>query len=62
MYACLHGINEQATDQVDELVGNLAACPGVNVGDTLERGTRISMTIRNVGTVKKMPRIGLGRQ
>lgn len=49
----LHSIEEAGEDLVGEAVRNLGLCDGVNVGDRLKRGTRVSLTIRNVPKVSK---------
>lgn len=58
IYGYLHGIAECSSDVIDSSVINLSKCPSVNIGQTLNRSTRISITIRNVPNVKKLPKIG----
>lgn len=48
----LHGIAERTCDVVTEKVANLDACNAA-LGDTLQRTTRISLTIRNVPKILK---------
>lgn len=48
----LHGIEETKQDVVTDRILNLGSCT-VNVGDTVERSTRISLTIRHVPRVIK---------
>ena len=48
----LHGIKEQKSDVVTESFLNIDRCTA-NIGDNLERGTRISFTIRFVPKVLK---------
>ena len=55
----LHGIAERTCDTVTEKVANLDAC-NATLGETLRRGTRISLTIRNVPKILKF-KINLGR-
>uniref|UniRef100_A0A8D0H389 AlkB homolog 6 n=1 Tax=Sphenodon punctatus TaxID=8508 RepID=A0A8D0H389_SPHPU len=56
----LHGIRPVASDTVTEKVANRGAC-GVELGDTLPRGTRVSLTIRHVPKVLKTA-VLLGRR
>ncbi|XP_015282151.1 PREDICTED: alpha-ketoglutarate-dependent dioxygenase alkB homolog 6 [Gekko japonicus] len=56
----LHGIRFVTEDTVTEKVANLDAC-GSELGDTLRRGTRVSLTIRHVPKVLKTS-IVLGRR
>lgn len=55
----LHGIAERTRDIVSERVANLDAC-NASIGDTLQRATRISLTIRNVPKILKF-KLSLGR-
>ncbi|XP_068730333.1 alpha-ketoglutarate-dependent dioxygenase alkB homolog 6-like isoform X2 [Montipora capricornis] len=55
----LHGIAERTCDIVSERVANLDAC-NASIGDTLQRATRISLTIRNVPKILKF-KLSLGR-
>lgn len=48
----LHGIEEIASDCLDVKVCNLIQCKGRKVGDVLERGRRISCTIRYVSNMR----------
>lgn len=48
----LHGIDELASDTIDEKSVNIDRCQS-NVGDTLERSVRVSLTIRHVPNVLK---------
>ncbi|XP_041352859.1 alpha-ketoglutarate-dependent dioxygenase alkB homolog 6-like isoform X2 [Gigantopelta aegis] len=57
----LHGIAERTEDHITESVSNLDFCPGVNLGDVLKRGTRISLTIRYVPKVLKV-KLMLGKK
>ncbi|XP_066495020.1 alpha-ketoglutarate-dependent dioxygenase alkB homolog 6 [Tiliqua scincoides] len=56
----LHGIRFVTEDLLTEKVANLGTC-GSKVGDTLLRGTRVSLTIRHVPKVLKTS-IMLGRR
>ncbi|KAJ6663627.1 hypothetical protein lerEdw1_009706 [Lerista edwardsae] len=56
----LHGIRFATEDSLTEKVANLGAC-GSRVGETLCRGTRVSLTIRHVPKVLKTS-IFLGRR
>uniref|UniRef100_A0A8D2IHC3 AlkB homolog 6 n=1 Tax=Varanus komodoensis TaxID=61221 RepID=A0A8D2IHC3_VARKO len=56
----LHGIRPVTEDHVTEKVANLGAC-GSELGVTLQRGTRVSLTIRRVPKVLKTAII-LGRR
>ncbi len=58
MYRYLHGIDEHAEDRIDDSVLNLHVCNGVTVGSVLQRGTRVSLTIRYTAKSVKLP-IGL---
>jgi alkylated DNA repair protein alkB family protein 6 len=49
----LHGIREITSDVIDEKIVNLDYCLDRKIGDELKRGTRISLTIRNVPKVLK---------
>eukprot|EP01134_Creolimax_fragrantissima_P005781 CFRG5781T1 len=50
----LHGISNTRTDIVSDNVINASIIvPSVDVGDVLERGTRVSMTIRHVPKILK---------
>jgi alkylated DNA repair protein alkB family protein 6 len=62
LYEGLHGIAERDSDVASESMANLSACPGVAPGDTLIRGTRMSLTIRNVPHSRAMPWIALLRK
>ena len=44
---CLHGIKEVMHDDITTFVANVAETLS-DIGDRLERGTRVSLTIRNV--------------
>ena len=55
----LHGIAERTCDIVTDKVANLDACKA-KLGETLQRTTRISLTIRNVPKTLKF-KINLGR-
>ncbi|XP_015765982.1 PREDICTED: alpha-ketoglutarate-dependent dioxygenase alkB homolog 6-like [Acropora digitifera] len=55
----LHGIAERTNDVISERVANLESCKSV-IADTLERATRISLTIRNVPKILKF-KLNLGR-
>ena len=48
----LHGIDELRSDKLDKNIVNIDRCRG-NIGDTLERGVRVSLTIRHVPNVLK---------
>lgn len=51
LYKCyLHGISSVAIDTLTERVVNLSVAGG-RVGETLSRGTRVSLTIRHVPKV-----------
>lgn len=51
----LHSISEQNCDIITNEIVNLNKCSGVyNIGEKLERSTRISVTIRNVPKVAKL--------
>lgn len=56
----LHGIRFVTEDSLTEKVANLAVCRS-RVGETLRRGTRVSLTIRQVPKVLKTS-IFLGRR
>ncbi|XP_062996393.1 alpha-ketoglutarate-dependent dioxygenase alkB homolog 6 [Elgaria multicarinata webbii] len=56
----LHGIRPAPEDAVTEKVANAALC-GSALGETLQRGTRVSLTIRHVPKVLKTT-IVLGRR
>ncbi len=49
----LHGIEERDCDTITGNVANLDQCHGVDIGDVLQRMTRVSVTIRNVPKVLK---------
>ena len=55
----LHGIAERTNDVISEHVANLESCKSA-IADTLERATRISLTIRNVPKILKF-KLNLGR-
>ena len=55
----LHGIAERTNDVISERVANLESCKSA-IADTLERATRISLTIRNVPKILKF-KLNLGR-
>jgi alkylated DNA repair protein alkB family protein 6 len=57
LYAGLHGIGERTYDTLGPEIKNLAQCEGVEPGATLQRGTRVSLTIRNVPLARAL-RIG----
>ena len=57
----LHGIDQRKSDNITDKVVNLSKCEGVNIGDTLERSTRVSLTIRYVPKILKA-KILLGRK
>ena len=48
----LHGIEEVTSDTVDDKVVNIDRCRS-DIGDTLERSVRVSLTIRHVLNVLK---------
>lgn len=56
----LHGIQPSAQDTLTDRVANLPAA-GALAGDTLTRGTRVSLTIRHVPKVLKASLL-LGRK
>ncbi|KAM4731331.1 alpha-ketoglutarate-dependent dioxygenase alkB homolog 6 [Anableps anableps] len=56
----LHGIQERDRDTLTDRVANLSAA-GARPGETLSRGTRVSLTIRHVPKVIKT-RLVLGRK
>ncbi|XP_030075354.1 putative RNA/DNA demethylase ALKBH6 [Microcaecilia unicolor] len=61
MYSCyLHGIRPATSDFIKENVANIASCDS-HYGDTLARGTRVSLTIRYVPKVLRTT-IALGRR
>ncbi|KAL5008232.1 hypothetical protein ScPMuIL_013813 [Solemya velum] len=49
----LHGISEKNSDIVTDKVANIDVCEMANLGDTLHRETRISLTIRYVPKILK---------
>lgn len=49
----LHGIKDTKTDILGDKIVNLDKCENVTLGDSLERSTRISLTIRVVPKVLK---------
>lgn len=49
----LHGIDPRKSDIITDKIVNLPKCDGVNIGDTLERTTRVSLTIRHVPKILK---------
>lgn len=49
----LHGISERKMDTVTDTVGNIDVCNMADIGDTLHRETRISLTIRYVPKILK---------
>lgn len=55
----LHGIAERTYDVITDKVANLDTC-NAELGDTLQRTTRISLTIRNVPKTLKL-KLNLGR-
>lgn len=57
----LHGIDERKSDIIADKIVNLRKCPGIHVGDTLERTTRVSLTIRYVSKTLKA-KVLLGRK
>ena len=54
----LHGIKEISMDTITETTINPDKSKAIYVGQTLERGTRISLTIRHVPKVLKL-KLGL---
>ena len=62
VYEWLHGIEERAEDVVDETVLNLASGCGVSVGQVLQRGTRLSVTIRVAAKTIRVPQFMLSRK
>lgn len=51
----LHGIAEKREDVITDKIINLSYCQsGLTLGDTVERTTRISLTIRYVPKTIKM--------
>jgi len=48
----LHGIDELRSDTLDKNIVNIDRCRS-NIGNTLERGVRVSLTIRHVPNVLK---------
>ena len=49
----MHGIAERKCDVIDDSIVNSDRCAKVESGCELERGTRISLTIRHVPKVLK---------
>lgn len=50
----LHGISERKEDIITDKIANLDMCKTtVNKGDTLQRTTRVSLTIRYVPKILK---------
>lgn len=49
----LHGIASREDDLITDSVVNLCQCDDVNIGDRLDRATRVSLTIRYVPKVLK---------
>lgn len=50
----MHGIEEITSDVIDNSISNLNACGSdLQVGSSLSRNKRISLTIRNVPKVSK---------
>lgn len=50
----LHSISETTEDVIDESIENLENCKNkYKIGDTLQRDTRVSLTIRNVPKTTK---------
>lgn len=56
----LHGIQPRAQDALTDKVANLSAA-GASPGETLTRGTRVSLTVRHVPKVMKT-KLMLGRK
>ena len=52
----LHGIREVTCDHINDTIANVDMTD-YNMGDTLERGTRVSLTIRNVPKVISADRL-----
>lgn len=51
----LHGISERNVDLISHTIPNISSCNAVSdVGRTLERGTRVSLTIRYVPKTLKL--------
>ncbi|KAL8590333.1 hypothetical protein ACOMHN_006449 [Nucella lapillus] len=57
----LHGIKEVVQDRITDHIANLDLVPEIKVGDVMERGTRVSLTIRHVTKVLKS-RLILGKR
>ena len=57
----LHGIDQRKSDIITDKIVNLTKCEGVNIGDTLDRSTRVSLTIRYVPKILKA-KLVLGRK
>ncbi|XP_067681827.1 alpha-ketoglutarate-dependent dioxygenase alkB homolog 6-like isoform X3 [Haliotis asinina] len=49
----LHGIAETTVDSITDQVANIDMCSIAKCGDTLQRGTRVSLTIRVVPKILK---------
>ena len=51
----LHGISERNVDLISHAIPNISSCNAVSdVGRKLERGTRVSLTIRYVPKTLKL--------
>ena len=50
----LHGIKESTTDTITTSVINPDPRKQLGIGETLQRGTRVSLTIRNVPKVLRL--------
>lgn len=63
MYHMLHGIDEVAADtlNVERIVNAQACSQQLQPGQTLARGTRVSLTIRHVTKTKSLRALGLLR-
>ena len=63
-YEWLHGIEERTEDEVDETVLNLAssACRGASMGQVIQRGTRLSVTVRVAAKAIRVPSFLLSRK
>ena len=57
----LHGIDDRKSDMITDKIVNLSKCDNVNIGDTLERSTRVSLTIRYFPKILKA-RLILGKK
>ena len=49
----LHGIDDRKSDVITDKVVNLSKCDGVKICDSLDRSTRVSLTIRYFPKVLK---------